>query len=194
MNSLRELLFTECAYRMKDETMDMFLGAMTELRVKAGESLIDYGALDGNIYVLKSGIIRGAYFNGFKEMTYAFGIPGTMLCSYYTFYKHEPSFFRIEACCDCIIMKVTKNRFLEMIRQSHDFAQWVLWMSVQQVWLYEKKLAVVNGDAKERFEALIKNRPEIIENVPLKYIAAYIGVTPEYLSKVKRNFLLRSKR
>ncbi len=194
MDILRELLKVECDYRMKDETMDMLIESMTELKLKANEPLIDYGALDSNIYILKSGIIRGAYFNGFKEMTYAFGIPSTMLCSYYTFYKHEPSFFRIEACCDSVIMKVTKARFVELIRKSHDFAQWVLWMSVQQVWLYEKKLAVVNGDAKERFEALIKNRPEIIDHVPLKYIAAYIGVTSEYLSKVKRNFFLRSKR
>ncbi len=44
------------------------------------------------------------------------------------------------------------------------------------------------GDAKERFLSLVQNRPEIMENVPMKYIASYIGVTPQYLCKMKRQF------
>lgn len=189
MEHLRELLFAECDYRIKDETMDMFLGAMTEQTLKANEPLIPYGALDSNVYILKSGILRAAYFNGFKEMTFAFGTPGSMAISYYAFYKDEPSFFKLEACCPSVVMKMSKARFVELTRQSHDFAQWVMWMSMGQLWLYEKKLVIVNGDAKERFEALIKNRPEIMEQVPMKYIAAYIGVTPQYLCKMKRLFM-----
>ncbi len=74
------------------------------------------------------------------------------------------------------------------IEQSSDFARWIAWLSMAQLWIYEKKLAVVNGDAKERFEALLENRPDIIENVSSKSIASYIGVTPEYLSVLKRLF------
>ena len=192
MEALRELLFAECDYRMKDETMDMFIGSMSEIELKANEPLIDYGALDGNVYVLKSGIVRAAYFNGFKEMTFAFGTPGTMIVSYYAFYKGEPSFFKLEASCRSVVMKIPKAKFVELTQQSHDFAQWVMWMSIGQLWLYEKKLVVVNGDAKERFEALIRNRPEIMEKVPMKHIAAYIGVTPQYLCKMKRLFMRES--
>ncbi len=189
METLKERLFAECDYRMDDETMDRFIASMSEFELKANEPLIPYGAFDSNIYVLKEGIIRAAFFNGFKEMTSAFGTPGTMMISYYSFYKDEPSFFKLEACCECSIMKLSKQKFLELMRESHDFAQWIAWMSISQLWLYEKKSAVVNGDAKERFEALIKNRPEIIEKVSMKIIASYIGVTPQYLSKLKRQFM-----
>ncbi|MDR2891113.1 MAG: Crp/Fnr family transcriptional regulator [Alistipes sp.] len=188
MDTLKKQLNAECSYRMRDETMDMFLAAMSVVELRAGEPLIDYGALDSNIYILKNGIVRVAYFNGFKELTWAFGTPGTMMGSYYPFYKHEPSFFRFEACCDSVFMKISKPGFVELTRRSHDFAQWVMWMSVEQLWLNEKKLAIVNGDAKERFEALMKNRPEIMEKVSAKVIASYIGITPQYLSYLKRNF------
>jgi CRP-like cAMP-binding protein len=194
MENLKKLLFAECEYRMKEEAMDMFLDSMTELKLKAYEPLIDYGALDSNIYVVRNGIVRSAYFNGFREMTYAFGMAGTMLSSYFPFYRCEPSFFKYEACCDSAVMKITKTKFLELTRQSHDFAQWVMWMAWGQLWLYEKKLQIVNGDAKERFESLVKNRPEIMENVPMKYIAAYIGVTPQYLSNLKQEIMNESKK
>jgi CRP-like cAMP-binding protein len=192
MEILREQLNAECSYRMRPETMDLFLGLMSEMTLKQYETLIDYGSMDSNIYVVRSGIIRSAYFNGFKEMTLAFGTAGTMLSSYYPFYKREPSFFKHEACCKLDVMKITRVKFLELTRQSHDFAQWAMWMSWSQLWLYEKKLEVVNGDAKERFEAMLCNRPEIIEKVPMKYVASYIGVSPQYLCKMKRMFKLRS--
>lgn len=171
---------------MKDETMDMFLESLSEIRLKAYKPLIDYGALDSNVYFVKSGIIRLAYFNGFREITHAFAPPGSMVTSYYPYYMGEPSFVKLEACSNSVVMKISRNRFLELTRQSHDFAQWVMSMFTAQLWAYEKKLAVVNGDARERFEALMKNRPEIMKKVPMKYIAAYLGITPQYLCKLKR--------
>lgn len=182
---------------MKDETMDMFLGAMTEIHLKTHEPLIDYGALDRNVYLLKSGIIRYAYWNGFREMTHAFAMPGTMMISYYPHVKDEPSFFKYEACCDSVVLKMTKTRFQEFIDRSHDFSQWVASMSMGQLWSYERKLQLMNGTAKERFEALVRDgsdRPAIMEKVAKKHISAYIGITPQYLCQLRRMFAHKTKK
>jgi CRP-like cAMP-binding protein len=190
METLRKLLDAECRYRMKDETMDRFLGLMTEqVELKEGEPLIPYGKFDNNVYVLKSGIIRSVYFNGCKEITYSFSSPGTVMISYYPFYMREPSFLQREACCESVAMKIRNADLVGLTEQSSDFAQWMLWISTAQLWLYEKKLSVVNGDAKERFCALIKNRPEIVKNVSSRIIASYIGITPEYLCRLKKRFM-----
>jgi CRP-like cAMP-binding protein len=173
---------------MRDETMDEFLGLMTEVNFKRNKPVIDYNQFDDNIYVIKKGILRIAYWDGFNEMTRAFAAEGSVLISYYSFYKREASFFKLEACCDSVLMKVSKTQFLDLVSRSHDFATWVMWMQMWQLWLYEKKMAIINGDAKERFEALILARPEIMENVSSRNIASYIGVTPIYLSKLKRAF------
>jgi CRP-like cAMP-binding protein len=189
MEELKKHLLDECTYRMRGETMDKFLGLISEeIELKRGEALIPYGKFDNNIYVLKSGIIRSVYFDGLKETTHAFAMAGTLVISYYSFYMREPSFSQMEACCDSVVLKITKDKFDELVRESHDFAQWMLSMSLSQLWFYEKKRTVLNGDAKECFESLMRNRPEILEKVQAKIIASYIGVTPQYLSKLKRNF------
>lgn len=193
METLRKQLDAECGYRMKDETMDRFLGLMTELELKKGEPLIDYGECNTNIYIVKKGIIRNAWFDGFKEVTFAFSLPGTLLMSYYTFVKGNPAFSKLEACCPTVVMKIPQAKFYGLIRESHDFAQWMFSMSLEQLFYYEMKREIVNGDAKERFESLLKNRPEIIDNVSLKIIASYIGITPEYLSKLKREHKIFQK-
>ncbi len=194
METLRKLLYAECDYRMKDETMDRFLESMTELKLKRNQPLIPYDKLDDNIYVIKKGIIRTAYFDGFNEKTFAFALPGTVLISYYSFCKGIPSFSKLEACCESVIMKLSKARFTELASQSHDFSQWMMYMSLEELMYHEKKREVVNGDARERFEALIVNRPEIIENVSSRIIASYIGITPIYLSKLKRDFSHKLKK
>ncbi len=188
METLRKLLDVECCYRMKGETMDRFLELMTEEHYKRNQPLVDYNELNSNIYIVKEGIVRIAYWDGFKEKTFAFALPGTVLIACYSFCMNSPSFSRYEACCDAVIMKVTKERFLELANESNDFAKWMMFMSMTEIAFLEKKREVVNGDAKERFEALIMNRPEIVKNVSSKIIASYIGITPIYLSKLKREF------
>ncbi|MDR2890444.1 MAG: cyclic nucleotide-binding domain-containing protein [Alistipes sp.] len=194
METLRGQLNAECSHKMREETMDRFLGLMTPVEFKRNKEIIAYGGLDGNIYVVKSGIARVAYFDGFKEMTFGFGLPGTLLISYYPFTRGEPSFCKFEACCDTTVMKIAKARFLHLLRQSQDFAEWMVFMSMEQLLFHEMKLRVVNGDAKERFESLIENRPEIIANVSARVIASYIGITESYLSTLKKQFSEKSRK
>jgi CRP-like cAMP-binding protein len=186
MDELEKLLHGECTYRMSDQTMAQFIGLMSERKLKNEEPLIPYGKMDDNVYVVREGIMRFAYFNGLKEMTFGFSTPGTVLIQYHSFYQRVPSFFQIESCGKTTVMKVARADFDGLLKSSVDFSNWFLCLSSMQLWLYEKKLAVLNGTAKERFEALIKNRPEILKKVSSKIIASYVGVTPTSLSRLKR--------
>jgi CRP-like cAMP-binding protein len=191
-DEFRKLLHAECTYRMKEETMDEFIGLMSEMELKNKEVLVPYGKLDNNVYIVRSGILRYAYFDGAKEVTFGFALPGTVMISYYAFYKHEPSFFQIEACCPSSVMKISKAAFDSLTERSNDFALWMLRLSASQLWLYEKKLAVVNGEAKDRFESLLRLRPEIIDTVSSRILASYIGIIPSSLSRLKRQFKKKS--
>lgn len=194
MDTLRKQLLVECDYRISDSTMESFLGRMSEVRLKNGEPLIPYGKLDQNVYVVKEGVVRYAYFDGAKEKTFAFALPASLIIPYYSYYKRLPAFFQVESCSKSVVMKIPKRDFDGLLEESSDFARWILRMSIGQLWFYEMKLAVVNGTAKERFCSLLKNRPEIVERVPLKIIASYIGITPPSLSRLKRQLMPESKR
>jgi CRP-like cAMP-binding protein len=188
MEELKKLISAECDYIMSDETMDGFLGLMTPLQLKDKEPLIEYGKLDGNIYVVRSGIIRFAYFAESREQTFAFATPGTLMINYNSYYMNIPSSFRLEACGRSVVMKIQKSEFDALLRRSSEFTYWMLRLSMEQQWWMEKKSTVVTGTAVERFEALLKNRPEIVQKVSSKDIASYIGITPQSLSRIKRQF------
>jgi CRP-like cAMP-binding protein len=189
METLKQLIIAESDYRMADETMEKFLGFMAELRLKDKEPLIPYGKFTNNIYVLKEGTIRLAYFDGPKERTFAFAAPGTLLIPFHSYYMNRPSFFQYESCGQSVVMEVPKAKFDELLRQSNDFSQWVLNVLMVQMYSLEMKLAVMNGTPKERFEALAKDRPHILQKVSNRVIASYIGVDEAYLSRLKKRIL-----
>ena len=193
MEILKKQLYAECGYRMKEETVERFLGLTTRIKLKNKEPLIPYGKMDDNVYILKEGIVREVYFDGVQERTFAFALPGTVMISYYSFYAHEATFFQLEACCDTVVLKVSKAEFDEMFQQSRDFANWAFKISASQLHSYEMKLALINGTAKERLEGLMKNRPEVAKIVSNKVIAQYIGISQSYLSHLKREILSKSK-
>lgn len=186
MENLKKLLDQECDYRMEGQTMDAFVGLMSEIVLKNRQPLIAYGQFDDNVYVLKEGIMRFAYFDGLKEMTFGFSMPGTVIIQYHSFYNRLPSFFQIESCGRSTVMKVSRADFDRLKGSSVDFLNWMFHLQTAQLWLYEKKLAVLNGTARERFEAMVKKRPDILEKVSSKMIASYIGITPSSLSRLKR--------
>ena len=194
METLKKLLNAECDYRMADETMDRFLGLMTEVHLKNKEPMISYGRLDNSIYIVKEGVIRHAYFDGLREKTFAFAAPGTLIISYHSFCRHSPSVFQYESCGESIVMKVSKEKLDNLLGQSVDFTNWLLRMSMYQLCSVEKKAVIINGTAEERVEALIRNRPYIIEKVSNRVIASYIGVEQSYWSRLKRRILPKSRK
>ncbi len=192
MEMLKQLLNKECDRRLSEQALDAFTGLMSEMKLKNHQPLISYGQFDDNVYVVKDGILRFVYFDGLKEMTFGFSTPGTVIIQYHSFYRREPSFFQIESCGRSTVMKVSRADFEELKTTSDNFLQWMFRIQAAQLWLYEKRLAVVNGSAKERLESLVRQRPEILEKVSSKVIASYIGVTPSSLSRLKRELRKKS--
>lgn len=171
---------------MRDETKDRLLGLSAEVRLKKGEVLIPCGKVDDNLYIIADGIIRRSYFDGLVERTLGFADNnGGVLIDYHGYYMHEPAVLQYESCCKSVVMKISKSSVEELSRESDDFNNWLKNVYMQQAYMHEKISVIVTGTVRERLEAMQTNRPQILEKVPLRIIASYIGVTPQYVSMMR---------
>lgn len=186
MEKVETLLLNECNYPLSEEVMERFLAPRQEILLKKNEILVMTGVVDTNIYVVEEGILRFSYMDGMREVTFGFALPGTMIISMHSFYCHLPVFYQIEACCPSKVVKIPKKHYDDMVAESHEFARWALEMANGQLYFYEKKNHIINGDAKERYLSLAHNRPDILEKVPLGIVASYLGITQSYLSRLKK--------
>ncbi len=186
-NELKRLIYDEYRFRMSDELFDRFAAIMTEVHLKNNEVLIDYGRIDTNVYIHRSGILRACYFDGKNEKTYGFSNPGTVIISYFSHAMRRPSFYKFSSCGPSVMMKVSKKDVNRLVDESHEFAKWLLAVQTSKLYFNEYKSATINGNAKERLLALMHSRPEIMAHVPLKVIASYLGITPTHLSRLKKD-------
>ncbi|MGN1264686.1 MAG: Crp/Fnr family transcriptional regulator [Muribaculaceae bacterium] len=189
IQKMKELLADECLYHLSDNIMTDFLNQMDIRYYRNKQVLIEEGDIESDIYIVKEGILAEVYLDGVNERCWAFGLPGSMLISSPGYYMNKPTFFRVVACGDTEVLHLSKQCFDHFIEKSHEFAKWALSMARCQIYFFEYKNIVINGSAAERFTSLAKNRPEIIKNVPNKLIASYLGITQQYLSKLKRKLL-----
>ena len=180
------LLFEESGFEMSDELLARMLESMTEIRLKNKEVLIPYGKIDTDLYLQVDGLLRACYMDGENEKTYGFSGKGTVAMSYHSHFVNEPSVFQIESCGETTVLRMSKQNLDELTDSSLEFAKWLLTIHIGQLYMNESKLTVVTGSAKERYRFMILNRPEIPARVPVKTIASYLGVAPNYLSYLKK--------
>jgi hypothetical protein len=185
-NELKMLLCEQSGgIMMSDELFKRFMGAMTEIHLKDREILIPYGKHDTNLYVQRNGVLRACYFDGEKEKTYGFSGQGSIPLSYHAYYAGQGSVFQIESCGETDVLRMPQKDMDKLLDDSHEFARWMGAVHATQCYYNEYKYVYITGSVKERYLSLIKKRPEILARVPLKIIASYLGVEPNYLSYLK---------
>ena len=190
MEYIKELLCKEVGLDPKGKEVDKFLELAVEIPFSSGEVIIETGVVNRDIYVVKEGIIRYVDMNGDRERTFAFGLPGTLFMSMYSFWKGDPSYYSIEACCDSVMLKVKWKDFWNLVDNNLDVAKWMLNIAYGELWFLEHISSNVrNGNAVQRFLSLWNHRPEIFSKVSQKIIASYLEITPEYLSRIKRDVI-----
>lgn len=185
MDSIRHLVRQESNFNVSDGTIDLMVGNMDELEVPARTAIIRAGEINTNVYLVLRGILKMSYLYDAKEVTYGFGGPGSFFISPHAFYMNRPAFMQVETCkTSATVLCMKRERFYGLMSSSHEFAEWMFHISIHQLLACEMKLSVINGTAKERYVSLLKNRPEILKYISKKNIASYLGVTPEYLSRI----------
>lgn len=182
---LHKLMDGESTYSLPATLMDRFIdmGYMREL--SAGDILMAEGSVNPDMHILVEGILRNWHWDGPNEKTDYFGLPGTVSMSMHSYMYSQPMECNIESCCKSRIFTVTRARVHMLLKDSHDFAMWCLGNAQYQLYFMEMKQKVINGTAIERYESLVTTRPEILQRVPLKIIASYLGITPQYLSRIR---------
>lgn len=171
---------------ISDEVLNRFIALGEVIELTAQTTFIAEGALDSNVYVLIDGVVRTWFWDGDVERTKSFGLPATIYICYHSYVMNSPSPIAFETCCKSQLLRVPKPKFEHLLQTSNEFAYWMVGDMQGQNYYFEKIDNMIKGTAHERYVALVKNRPEIAQKVPLKFIASYLGITPQYLSLIRK--------
>lgn len=185
-DKFRNALAEESDFPLSDLLYDYIIQNSSETTFGKGETVVDIGETNPDIYIIKNGIVRGYMIHEGIETNIYFGMEGTLLTSMQSFSLGQPAIIRIEACCETVMLRISKDTYDRMMHESHEFCMWTAGVFTRRSCYDELKAKVMNGDARWRYEWLEKCRPELFDNVPLKAIASYLKMTEVHVSRIRK--------
>lgn len=180
-------------YSLSPIDLELLIRSGEEIHVAKGESIIKEGEICRSVFIIKEGIWRAYHMEEGREITIWFVAPGELAFSSWGYIDDQPSGLTLEASCDSIALRYSKECFEDLFTTSMDLAVWQKKMLERMVLNTDQSLIdIYKPGATERYKALVEKMPYILQNVPLKDIAGYLGITPQSLSRIRAQ-LVRKK-
>ncbi len=150
--------------------------------------LITKGKTERNIYYVESGTLRVFLTDHAEEQTIRFGYPGTLFTALDSFLTGKPTHYTIQALKKCDLLVIQKSSFMEVVNGNADLAglyhKMLEQLIVQQM---ERETDLLTVSPGERYRRVLARSPHLFQHVPHKYIASYLRMTPETLSRLKKS-------
>ena len=128
------------------------------------------------------------FLDDYEEQIIRFGYENDLIVSLDSFLIEKPADFYIQAIKKSIVKVIPKNKFVEFINLNETNKQiWAKMLEDLIVQQLEREKDILTSSPKVRFERVLKRSPKLFQEIPNKYIANYLRMTPETLSRLKKS-------
>ncbi|MEM8898754.1 MAG: Crp/Fnr family transcriptional regulator [Bacteroidota bacterium] len=191
-NSLRN--FIDSRTHMGESEWELIKSKFKYREASAHEYLLEEGRVCTHLYYLYQGMMR---FYVWRE-----GMDRTKFFAYPAYFFTSQASFHIQKAATENIQCIEDSRYLAISYKDREWLKanlpvWNTFAAILKLEVQEatEKLLMdfQNANATERYQLILKEDPILLQRVPLKYLASYIGVTPESLSRIRKNLLQESK-
>lgn len=162
---------------------------------KKGEILLKQGEIAKNGYLVKKGCLKSyTVDNVGKEHIMQFAPENWMISDLDSFTNQVPSSVSIETIEDCEISLISKSDFIDIDSFDKEVVVDIANKFRNNLIASNKRiLGLLSATSEQRYIDFTETYPTLVQRLPLKLIAAYIGVTPEYLSDIRRRMAKKSE-
>lgn len=185
-----------------DESLKIFLSSLApfneEELLEAGQYFqpaciakdnyfLKAGHYSNQIAFVKSGLLRSYFVQNNKETTTFFVQPGSIAVDLHSFLQQIPSNESYHALEDTEILSINRKSLYFLYQEDWKWQQvGRVLMETYFVAAEERNLRLQSLSAQQLYENFVKQHPEVLRSAPLSYIASYLGMTRETLSRIRR--------
>lgn len=153
---------------------------------KKGEFLLKAGKVSNYTSWILKGLVRSYYNKDSEEITTKFLWEGAPVTSIYSYYNRKPGNENIVALEDTIIASMHYDDMQHLYKTYPAFN--TIGRVITEKYLYMLEIEVYNlrkQKAEDRYKFIVKHFPHLLQRVPLKYLATYLGMSLETLSRIR---------
>ena len=153
------------------------------------------GSISRAVYYLNQGIMAMEYETGSKNFVRDFIFENSPALVYPSFFLEEPSRYSIRTLTDCNVWELPKENF-ELGKKKIPNLEIIAFKITN---LFHRNIekrfeSLITKSAEERYVDLVQNNRKIIQSIPLKMIASYLGITDVALSRIRSRLSKKSNK
>lgn len=156
--------------------------------IKRNDFLTKSGVTDTTLYLVTEGSFRIYVMDGIEENIIRFGYRNNIIAALDSFITEKPADLYIQAIKKSTVKTISKSRFIGFMTSSVDNMK--LWEVILSSLIYqqmERERDLLTSSPVERYKRVLSRSPQLFQEIPHKYIASYLRMTPETLSRIKKS-------
>ena len=176
---------------MTHDELDVLESILVPMKYQKGEIILKEGEVCRNIYWVVKGLVRQFYFKNGKELTEYMAAENTICMCIESLFKEEPTHLQIMAIEPTIVYMLPKADLEAVAMKSVNIQ--ILYRKIleESLILSQKHADMLRFEsAQDRYQKLVKHNPQLVLRAPLVYIASYLQMTPETLSRVRNAVIM----
>ena len=180
------------SYRfLPDSEIEELAKFATTKPLKKGDYFIRQGEVCKEIAFVKKGIFRNFITsNSGEESTYCITLPNNSISSYTSYITGNATIENIQAIANSEIFILSKEVLDKAINENNNWMKYMKILSEKECMKLEKRVfSFVSEKAKQRYISLLEQNPAYIQQIPLQYLASYLGITQRHLSRLRREVM-----
>ena len=173
--------------KLKEEELATLLKRWNkQVDLKRNDFLIKKGQTESSLFFVLSGSMRIYFPNQEDEICVGFAHTNNLICSYPSFIRNEPSEYYIQALAKTELMAINRKEFYALFDSYRSIERaWRMLEEEALIGKIEREVEMLTFTPEERYHRLVKRSPHIFQIIPRKYIASYLRMTPETLSRIR---------
>ena len=156
--------------------------------ISKNDYLLNEGTIEKKYWFVESGFVRSYVIDTEgNDITFNLYTSGDVVIDYPSFFFLLPTRENIQALTDCVCWEIDFASFQELFNSISNYREQQRGLLVGSYFaLKEHSISLIADQAKERYLKLLKSKPHLVQNVSLKHIATFLGITDTSLSRIRK--------
>ncbi|WP_177191889.1 Crp/Fnr family transcriptional regulator [Parafilimonas terrae] len=188
MNSSPLLTHFKQEYNASDEDCRKIIPLFEQLEVKKNHHLYRSGEIVRHVYFVQQGCLRQYYINNNgEERTIYFKTENGWCSELVSFLDNKPTELYVQALENSKLQCINQKNWKYAVTQIRSFTMGFIRAQQDTNYMLKKRLAEATVETpEEKYRRFIKEEPFLLQRIPLYHIAAYLSMTPETLSRIRK--------
>jgi CRP-like cAMP-binding protein len=173
---------------MTKEEKEIAISKFKQVTFEKNSFLLEEGKIANHYWFIQSGFIRSYVIDTEgNDITTNFFSVGDIVIDWPSFFLRNPTRENIQALSDCVCWQLDFETFQELFHSIRNFREQGRTTLVGSYFAIKRhSISMIADQAKDRYLRLVKEKPHVIQNVSLKHIATFLGITDTSLSRIRK--------